>query len=117
MRDFGVLGHLVHELLAVFLGELEQVVGNGHFRAVVLARAVVLVGLHVDEVDEPAGLVLRADRDLRGHDVRAEGVLERVERAEEVGPLAVEHVHVDEAGDAELLRARPQPLGGDPPRP
>src|SRR3712207_8946428 len=51
-----------------------------------------LVGLHVDEVDDAAGVVLGADRDLGGHDVLAEGALEAVEDAEEVGPLAVEHV-------------------------
>jgi hypothetical protein len=78
-----------------------------------MLAAVVLVGLHVDEVDDAADLVLGADRDLRGHDVRAESGLERVERAEEVGALAVEHVDVDQARDAELGRALPQPLGGD----
>ena len=39
--------------------------------------------------------------------------LSDVERAEEVRPLAVEHVHVDQARDAELLRALPQPLRAD----
>jgi hypothetical protein len=57
--------------------------------------------------------VLGADRDLGRHDVWPEGRLERVQRAEEVGPLAVEHVHVDQARDAELLRALPEALGAD----
>ena len=35
--------------------------------------AVVLVGLHVDEVDHAADLVLAADRDLGRDDVLAEG--------------------------------------------
>jgi hypothetical protein len=65
------------------------------------------------EVDQAAEVVLGADRDLRGDDVRTERVLERVEGPEEVGPLAVEHVHVDEAGHAELGRALPQALGAD----
>ena len=110
-QRLGVLGDLVHQLLAVLLGEVGQVVGDRDL-APVLA-AVVLVGLHVDEVDHAAELVLRADRDLRRHHVRAEGGLERVQRAEEVGPLAVEHVHVDEPGDAQLGGPLPQPLGGD----
>jgi hypothetical protein len=57
--------------------------------------------------------VLDADRDLGRHDVRPEGGLEALEHAEEVGPLAVEHVHVDEPGDAQLTGALPQPLGAD----
>ena len=109
-QRLGVLGHLVHQLLAVLLREVGQVVRDRDLGA---APVVVLVRLHVDEVDHAARVVLGADRDLGRHHVRPEGVLERVERAEEVGPLAVEHVHVDEAGDAELLRALPQPLRAD----
>src|SRR3712207_8064881 len=41
--------------------------------------------LHVDEVDDAADLVLRADRDLGRDGVRPEALLELVERAEEVG--------------------------------
>ena len=109
----GVLRHLVHQLLAVLLGQLRHVVGDRALLAVLAPGAGVLVGLHVDEVDQAAHLVLGADRDLGRHDVRAEGGLQRVERAEEVGPLAVEHVHVDQARHAELGGARPQPLRRD----
>jgi hypothetical protein len=45
--------------------------------------------------------------------VRPERVLERVERAEEVGPLAVEHVHVHEARDPQLGGPLPQALRAD----
>ena len=87
-----------------------SVVGDRDLAAVVAAgaRRVVLVGLHVDEVDDAADLVLGADRDLGGDDVRAEGGLERLERAEEVGALAVEHVHEDHPRDVELGGALPQ---------
>ena len=109
----GVLRHLVHQLLAVLLGQIRHVVGDRTLLAVLAPRAGVLVGLHVDEVDQAAHLVLGADRDLGRHHVRAEGGLQRVERAVEVGPLAVEHVHVDQARHAELGGARPQPLRRD----
>jgi small GTP-binding protein len=66
-----------------------------------------------DEIDHAGDLVLGADRDLGGYDVRAERLLERVQRAVEVRALAVEHVHVDQAGHVQLLRALPQPAGGD----
>jgi hypothetical protein len=107
------LGDLVHELLAVLLGDRLQLVGDRDLAAVVAAFAGVLVGLHVDEVDHAADVVLGADRDLGGDDVRAEGGLQRLERAEEVRALAVEHVHVDEAGDVELGGALPQALRRD----
>ena len=58
----------------------------------------------------PAHLVLGADRDLGRDDVRAEGGLERLERAEEVGPLAVEHVHEDERARGRALGALPEAL-------
>ncbi len=45
--------------------------------------------------------------------VRAEGRLELLERAEEVGALAVEHVHEQHPRDVELGRARPQPARRD----
>ncbi len=102
------LADLVHELLAVLLGGHLQVVGDRDLGAVLAAGAVVGVRLHVDEVDDPGDLVLGADRDLRRDDVRAEGVLQRLQRAKEVRALAVEHVHEDHAGEVELLRARPQ---------
>ena len=110
-QRLGVLRDLVHELLAVLLREVGELVRDRDLLAVL--APVVLVGLHVDEVDDAADLVLGADRDLRRDDVRAERGLERVERAEEVGAFAIEHVHVDEPRDAQLRRARPQTLGGD----
>ena len=110
-QRLGVLRDLVHQLLAVLLRLLGELVRDRDLLAVL--RAVVLVGLHVDEVDHAADLVLRADRDLGRDHVRAEGALERLERAEEVGALAVEHVHEDQARDAELGRALPEPLGRD----
>src|SRR3712207_9444237 len=54
--------------------------------------------------------IFGADRDLGGDDVPAEGGLQGLERAEEVGPLAVEHVHEDQPRDVELFRALPEAL-------
>ena len=61
----------------------------------------------------PRTLLLGADRDLGRDDVRAEGGLQRVERGEEVGPLAVEHVDEDEPRQALGVGAPPEPLGAD----
>ena len=45
--------------------------------------------------------------------MRAEGGLERIEGAEEVGALAVEHVDEDEPGQAAGVGPLPEPLGVD----
>ena len=55
--------------------------------------------------------MLGADRDLGGDDVGAEGGLERVERAEEVGSLAVEHVDEDQPRQALGVGPPPEALG------
>ena len=59
---------------------------------------------HVDDAGE---LVLDADRDVHRDALRRELRAERLERAEEVGALAVEHVHEDEAREPELLAEAP----------
>jgi hypothetical protein len=109
----GVLGDLVQKFLAVLLRLALQLIRDLDLAAVLTLAALVLVALHVHEIDDAAYLVLAADRNLRGHYVGPEGLLERVERAEEVGALAIEHVHEHEPGHAELLRAVPQPRGRD----
>ena len=57
--------------------------------------------------------MLGADRDLRGDDVVPECLLDGLERTEEVGALAVEHVHEDEPRQALLVRTLPEPVGVD----
>ena len=61
----------------------------------------------------PLTLVLDADRDLGRDDVRAERGLQRVERAVEVGALAVEHVDEQHPRDVALGGDLPQPLRRD----
>jgi hypothetical protein len=69
------------------------------------------VGLHVQQVDDPAELVLAADRQVHCDAAVRELALELAERAREVGALAVEHVHEEDAREAELLGAAPHPAG------
>ena len=54
-----------------------------------------------------------ADRDLGRDDVGAEGALQRVERGEEVGALAVEHVDEDQPRQSLGVGAAPEALGVD----
>ena len=72
---------------------------------------------HVQEVHDPGHLVLGADRQVDRHTLRAELRTQRLEGAEEVGALAVEHVHVEDACEAELVGALPSCGRSAPRRP
>ena len=80
-----------------------------------LARAVagVLVGDHVQHVDDAAKVLLAADRDRDRDAARRELLLDRLERGGEVGAVAVEVVDEDDARLLELVAAAPQPRGHD----
>ena len=118
------LRDLVHQLLAVLLRLCRVLVRDRDFRpAAALSTACrggvggitiqLAEGLHVHEVDHPRQLLLGAHRDLRGDHVGAERRLQLLQRAEEVGALAVEHVDEQHPRDVELGGARPQARGGD----
>ncbi len=80
-----------------------------------LARAVagVLVGDHVQHVDDAAEVLLAADRDRDRDAARRQLLLHRLERGAEVGAVAVEVVDEDDARLLELVAAAPQPRGHD----
>ena len=67
----------------------------------------------MEHVDDPGELVLGPDRDVHGDALRRELILDLAERAEEVGALAVEHVHDEDAREAELLGELLHPGGAD----
>ena len=106
------LHDLVEELLAIFLGESRHRVGDRDGVGLLLA-ARRHVRAHVQHVDDALELVLRADRDVHGDAFRRELLLDLTERAEEVGPLTVEHVHDEEAREAEVLRELLHACGPD----
>ena len=92
----------VEELLAV-LGDDVRHVGGDLDRVALLVPLGRRVRAHVQHVDDARELVLDADRDVHRDALRRELRPERLERAEEVGALAVEHVHEDEPREPELL--------------
>ena len=113
----GVLGDLVHQLLAVLLRLLGELLGDlllGRVRRGPRPRR---RRPSCRSGRSPPSLVLGADRDLGRDDVRAERLLQRIQRAEEVGPLAVEHVHVDQPRQALLGRRAARGGRCGPPRP
>ena len=102
----------VEQLLAV-LRDLVGHLGGDLARRGLLASLGARVRLHVQQVDDPADLVLDADREMHRDAAGRERVPQLLEDAVEVGPLAVEHVHEEDAGQAELLRPRPDAVGLD----
>ena len=98
----------VEELLAVLGGELRHLVRNRAGLAL-LRTLGARVRAHVQHVDDPRQLVLRADRDVHGDALRRQLVAERLESAEEVGALAVEHVDEDHSRESELVSEPPRP--------
>ena len=86
------LDDLVEELLAVLLGEGGHLVRDRARLAFALPTRAG-VGAHVQHVHDPRQLVLAADRQVHGDAALRQLLLELAEGAEEVGALAVEHVH------------------------
>ncbi len=110
------LDHRVEELLAVLghlVGKLRRDLAGGLLLRTFGAR----VRLHVQEIDDSADLVLDSDRQVHGDRSGRERVPDLLEHAEEVGALAVEHVHEEDAGEPELLRPGPRPGSSAPRRP
>jgi hypothetical protein len=67
----------------------------------------------VEDVDDAGQLVLGPDRDVDGHAPVRELRAQTFERSEEVGALAVEHVHDDQAREFVVRRAVPDAAGSD----
>ena len=100
--------HGVDELVA---GGCDRVGHVGRDVGGLRLAALIGVGLHAEQVDHAAELVLAADRHLRGNDLRSEGLLQRLDRSVEVGALAVEHVAEEHTGEGALAGPSPQALG------
>ncbi len=96
----------VEQLLAVLL-HLRRHVVRDRLRPALLAARRIHVRAHVQQVDDAAHLVLGADRQLDRDAPIRELRAHRLEHAEEVGALAVEHVDEDDARQLVLVGALP----------
>ena len=86
-------------------------------RSALLAAGGIHVRAHVQEVDDAGQLVLGADRQVDRDAAVGELRAHRLEHAEEVGALAVEHVHEDDARELVLVGALPDARACSPRRP
>ncbi len=106
------LDHRVEELLPMLLHEVGHRVGD-RLRPALTAAGGIHVRAHVEKVDDPGQLVLAADRKLDRDATVGELRPNRLEHAEEVGALAVEHVDEEDARKLLLLGALPDSRGVD----
>ena len=100
------LDHRIEQLLAVLLHLILQLRGDLGRPALALSAGI-HVRAHVQQVDDSGQLVLGADRQVDGDALVGKLLAHRAERPEEVGALAVEHVHEEDTRQAALICARP----------
>jgi len=107
-RSSSVSAAALDQFLPVFLRPVRQLSGD-----VALARLAAGEGdrLHLHEIDEALEGRLLADRQVKRDQPSLQPPGERLERAEEVGALAVEAVDDDDARQVVLRRELPDLLG------
>ena len=106
------LGEHVDEFLAVLVGQVDQVGGNvGDLPRRAQLLAVPDPRLHRDQVDDARVLGLGADRQLDDSHLGVEALLDRGQRAEEVGTGAVHLVDEAHARHVVLVGLTPHGFG------
>ena len=99
------------ELSPVLLDKLLHVVGDGDLTALAVLRG--HEGLEVQQVDDAAEVLLRADGHVERERPWREGVAHRLHRAVEIRVLLVELVHDHDARLAASVALLPGDLGAD----
>src|SRR6059058_1118244 len=97
------------EQFRVVLVDLRLELGRNLHRLTLALTLGTHVRAHVQEVDDARELVLCPDRQVDRDAVLAQLLLQRAEHAEEIGALAVEHVHEQNARQVALRRPGPVP--------
>ncbi len=122
LADGSGVEELTHERVIAFgdefdegfmggLGLLGHVGGDVFDAGASVASDFVVVGLHLDQIDDALEGFFRADGELDGDDVASEGAGERLHDALEVGALAVHAGADDDARQGERIGEVPDLLG------
>jgi hypothetical protein len=121
-RQRALLEKLLHELVVALGDHLDQLFvpffrGIGQFGGDLLhlgaaiAVGLVEVGLHRHQIDHAVEILFLADRQLHRHRAAAEHLLNRRERALEIGQIAIHPVHHEGARQAVLGAVVPYLFG------
>ncbi|MNO94816.1 hypothetical protein D3C76_864450 [compost metagenome] len=97
---------------APFVGKLLQIGGNIFFAVTgALVGIVPVDGLHLHQVDLAHEVFFAADGQLDGYRVVPQALIDLLDHAQEVGPLAVHLVDVGQAWHVVLVGLAPDCLG------
>src|SRR6185437_5216106 len=103
-------GNHFHQLFVAFLGGASEVGGDFTLLALAIATHVVAVGLHADQVNDAAEVLLTADGQLQRHDCATEGGGQGFQNAAGVGALAVHTAGHNHPRQVELVSIIPNAL-------
>jgi len=106
-------GDQFDEGLMCGLGLLGHVGGDIFDAGAAVAAHLIVVGLHLDQIDDALKVLFGSDGELDGNDVTAKGRGERFHDALKVGALAVHAGADDDAGQTEFIGEVPDLLGDD----
>ena len=109
-QDFVVLGNSLNEDVAILLSLLLHVLGDGLAAHVVAHIVVVDLSVHVNEVNDTAEGILLTDRQLDGHAVGVQTIMQHLDAAEEVSTHGVHLVDVHHTGDFVFISLTPNGL-------
>ena len=104
-------GSLLHELVAVLLGKLHHVLGNGLLPEVLAEVVIVDLRFHRNQVDDATEGIFLADGQLHGHGIGAQALADHLFDAEKVRAVDVHLVDVGDAGHLIGVRLAPHRLG------
>ena len=105
-----VLSNSLNEDVAVLLGLLAHILRDRLGAHVVAHIVVVDLSVHIDQVNDTAEGILLTDRQLDGHAVGVQTIVQHLDAAEEVSTHGIHLVDVHHAGDFVLISLTPDGL-------
>ena len=104
------IGHAVQQLGAIFLSQLQHILGDG-LNTHVLAHVVIInVGIHLHQINDAAEIALGADGQLDGHSVGLQALVDHVQNTVEVSAHDVHLIDIDHPGDLVVVSLTPNGL-------
>ena len=107
---FVVLSNSLDQDVVILLSLLTHILGNGLGTHIVAHVIVVDLSVHIDQVNDTAEGILLTDRQLDGHAVGVQTIMQHLDAAEEVSTHGVHLVDVHHTGDFVFISLTPNGL-------
>ena len=104
-------GNGIQQLLAVLVGQIHHVLGDGLHAHVLTQLIVVDIGIHLHQVDDTLEGILLPDGELDGDGVGLQTVMHHVQHVVEVRAGDIHLVDVDHTGNMVVIGLTPHRLG------